>query len=297
MVAISETPPAEIQIDEALLRDLLVSQHPDLASQPITTVGEGWDNAIYKLGDGLALRLPRRAQAARLIEHEQRWLPILAERLPLPIPVPVRTGTPEGRFPWHWSVVPWLDGDTVDRTAMRPLEGAVFGAFLRSLHVPPPSDAPANPHRDVPLTKKAPDVRARLERIGERVPEGVTRIWKDGLASAFDVEPTWIHGDLHARNVLVADGAISGIIDWGDICVGDPATDLASFWTVLPTREARLRAMKAYGPLSGATLCRARAWAAFFGIILLDTGLTDHPQHAAMGAAILRRLRDDGKET
>ena len=83
----------------------------------------------------------------------------------------------------------------------------------------------------------------------------------------------------------------------GDICVGDPVTDLASFWTVLPTREARLRAIKAYAPLSVARLCRARVWAAFFGIILLDTGLTNHPQHAAMGAAILRRLRDDGKET
>ena len=179
---------------------------------------------------------------------------------------------------------------------MRPLEGAVYVAFLRALHVPPSSDAPPNPHRDVPLTKKARDVRARLERLGERVPEGVTRLWKNGLASAIDVEPTWIHGDLHARNVLVADSTISGIIDWGDICVGDPATELASFWTVLPTREARLRAMKAYGPLSGATLCRARAWAAFFGTILLDTGLTDHPQHAAMGAAILRRLRDEIQE-
>ena len=98
---------------------------------------------------------------------------------------------------------------------MRRLEGAVYVALLRALHVPPSSDAPPNPHRDVPLTKKAPDVRARLERLGERVPEGVTRLWKDGLASAIDVEPTWIHCDLHARNVLVADGAIFGIIDWG----------------------------------------------------------------------------------
>lgn len=179
---------------------------------------------------------------------------------------------------------------------MRPLEGKAFGAFLSALHVPPSHDAPTNPHRGVPLTCKAPDVRLRLDRLGDKVPQEVVRLWEDGLSVAVDVPSTWVHGDLHARNVLVAEGAISGIIDWGDICTGDPATDLAAFWTVLPTREARLRAIKAYGSISKTTLRRARALAAFFGIILLDTGLSDHPQHAAMGAAILRRLRDEVQE-
>ncbi len=287
----SATPAAEIEIDVPLARALLATQHPDLADLPVSPVDAGWDNAIYRLGDTLALRLPRRAIAAPLIEREQRWLPKLGERLP--IPVSVRIGRPEGRYPWRWSVVPWLDGKTADTGAIRPIEGAAMGKFLRLLHIEPPGDAPANPHRSVPLTEKARDTQARLERLGDKVPDTVRRIWEDGLAAPVDMTPHWIHGDLHARNVLVADGAITGIIDWGDLCAGDPATDLAAFWTVLPTRETRMRAMVSYGPLSEPTLCRARAWVAFFGIVLLDSGLADHPQHAAMGAAILRRLRDE----
>ena len=290
------TPAAEIAIDEALDRALLKTQHPELAGMPITAVGEGWDNAIYRLGETLAVRLPRRALAARLIENEQCWLPALAERLPLPVPAPVRVGMPEGHYPWRWSVAPWIEGDTADKAAMRPLEGMAFGAFLRALHVPASRDAPTNPHRGLPLTDKASAVRQRLGRLGDKVPQEVIRLWEDGFTAAVDVLPTWIHGDLHARNVLVAEGAICGIIDWRDVCAGDPATDLAAFWTVLPTREARLRAMKAYGAISETTLRRARAWAAFFGIILLETGLNDHPEHAAMGAAILRRLRDEVQE-
>lgn len=287
------TPPAEITVDGALARRLLSAQHPDLAGLPVRPAGSGWDNAMYRLGDTLAVRLPRRAMAAKLIAHEQRWLPELADRLPLKVPAPVRIGQPDAGYPWRWSVVPWLEGETADRAAMHVTEAAVFAEFVRALHAAPPAEAPANPARSVPLAEKAPDTQARIARLGERVPERVRQIWADGLAAPVDTAPTWIHGDLHARNVLVADGEIAGVIDWGDMAAGDPATDLASFWTVLPTREMRLRALAAYGGVSDATARRARAWAAFFGIVLLDTGLADHPQHAAMGAAILRRLRDD----
>lgn len=287
------TPPPEHHIDGALARRLLAAQHPDLSDLPLEAADEGWDNTIFRLGDDLALRLPRRVLAARLIEHEQRWLPVLAETLPLPIPAPVRTGTPQGDYPWCWSVVPWIDGETADTGALRATEGATFAGFLRALHIPAPGDAPVNPHRAVPLSAKASDTQARLDRLGDKVPDTVRRIWAEGRDTPVDRDATWIHGDLHARNVLVADGAFSGVIDWGDLTAGDPATDLAAFWTVLPTRETRARAIAAYGPISEATLRRAKGWAAFFGIILLDTGLADHPRHAAMGAAILRRLRDE----
>lgn len=287
------TPPAEIGIDADLARALLRAQHPDLADLAIEPAGSGWDNAMFRLGDRYALRLPRRALAAGLVEKEQRWLPELAGRLPLPVPAPERIGRPGCGYPWRWSVVPWLAGDTADRAAIAPLEAVRFGTFLKALHVTPPADAPVSPQRSVPLMDRAADTEARVGRLGDRVPAAVRDIWQAGLATPIDIAPAWIHGDLHARNLIVSNAEIAGVIDWGDLAAGDPATDLAAFWTVLPTRETRLRAIRAYGTASDATLRRARGWAAFFGIILLDTGLSDHPQHAAMGAAILRRLRDE----
>lgn len=289
----SATPPAEFGIDTDLARVLLREQHPDLAELPIEPAESGWDNAMFRLGDPLALRLPRRSLAAALIEKEQRWLPELAVRLPLPVPAPLRIGLPGCSYPWRWSVVPWLSGDTADRAAISPLQAMRFGSFLKALHTTAPANAPVSPQRSVPLSDKAADTETRIGRLGDRFPALVRDIWEDGLAAPLDVAPTWIHGDLHARNVVVSDGEIAGVIDWGDLAAGDPATDLAAFWTVLPTRETRLRAMRAYGSVSDAILRRARGWAVFLGIVLLDTGLADHPQHAAMGAAILRRLRDE----
>ncbi|MCA8905282.1 MAG: phosphotransferase, partial [Hyphomonas sp.] len=112
------------------------------------------------------------------------------------------------------------------------------------------------------------------------------------LAAPVDLARTWIAGDMHARNILVRDGRLAAIIDWGDMCAGDPATDLASIWALFDDPAARAAAIKAYG-MSAATLARARGWAVFFGVILLETGLHDHPRHAKMGADTLRRIGED----
>ena len=112
-------PPAEFAIDERLVRVLLEHQHPDLADRPLSFLAAGWDNATYRLGDDLAVRLPRIAAGDALIRNEQRWLPKLAERLPIPIPAPVRTGRPGAGYPWHWSVVPWFPGRSTDTGSPR----------------------------------------------------------------------------------------------------------------------------------------------------------------------------------
>jgi len=104
-------PAAEIDIGDDLVRRLLAEQHPDLAALPLTLVANGWDNAIFRLGGDLAVRLPRRELGADLVVNEQRWLPQLAPRLPLPVPVPLRIGLPNGDYPWNWTVVAWHDGD------------------------------------------------------------------------------------------------------------------------------------------------------------------------------------------
>ncbi len=288
------TPPAEIAIDAALVKVLLQAQHADLADAALEPIASGWDNAIFRLGEQLCVRLPRRAASAALLVNEQRWLPALKQRLPLPIPAPVRLGVPCANYPWHWSVLPWLPGATANRSQLRADQGIVLAQFLKALHVPAPPGAPQNPYRGVPLSQRAAAVEERMERMDRRtrfVGTAIRSTWADALAAPMDVDNTWIHGDLHARNVLVRDQHLSAVIDWGDVCAGDCATDLAAVFMWLPDGESRAMAMAAYGG-SPATWQRARGWAVMFGLVLLETGLTDNPPHAAMGERILRNLND-----
>lgn len=291
------TPESEVEIDAALVYGLLEQQHPDLRHLPIYPVDAGWDNALFRLGDQWCVRLPRRQIAAGLIENEQTWLPQLAPHLPIPIPVPYRMGKPTPNYPWCWSVLPWLTGVTADQTEPHANQAPRLAAFLRSLHTPTPTNAPINPFRGVPLYERTASVEERLQRLEPKtalITPQVWDIWKQALAAPIDVSATWLHSDLHARNVLVEDGAITGIIDWGDITSGDIATDLAAIWMLFSAQAARREAIAAYGKISEATLQRAKGWAIFFGAVLLDTGLVDHPRHAAMGARTLSHIAEDG---
>ncbi len=294
----SGTPPAEVMIDIPLIRGLLQDQHPDLADLTCIPVDAGWDNVMVRLGEDLCLRLPRRAAAAGLIEHEQRWLPVLAKALPLSIPVPLRIGVPGRGYPWRWSVVPWLSGVAADLSPPRTGEATRLGEFLNALHTPAPADAPSNPVRGVPLQERAATVAARMERLAKISPLITTelrRVWQEALAAPMDVEPTWIHGDLHPRNVLVEAGALAGVIDWGDIAAGDRATDLAVVWMLFSDPHARREVLTACGPISEATIRRAKGWAVGFGVTLLETGMADNPRHAAIGERTLREVvADDG---
>lgn len=286
-------PAAEVEVDAALIQALLQEQYPNLAHLPCVPVEAGWDNVMVRLGDAFCLRLPRRAAAAALTVHEQTWLPRLADSLPLHIPVPLWTGVPGCGYPWRWSIVPWLAGEAADLTPPLTPEAPRLGAFLRALHIPPPAQAPTNPARGVPLQKRAPQVEERMRRLETRssllTPE-MRRMWQAALAAPVDVAPTWIHGDLHPRNVLVEDGVFSGIIDWGDIATGDRATDLAAIWMLFEDPQARRLAFSAYGTVSYATYMRAKGWAIGFGVTLLDSGLIGDPRHAAIGEQTLRRV-------
>jgi aminoglycoside phosphotransferase (APT) family kinase protein len=289
------TPVAEFAIDTALVSGLLADQHPDLAELPLRVVDAGWDNALFRLGDHLAVRLPRRAAAAPLIDHEQIWLPGLAARLSLPVPAPYRVGTPARGYPWRWSVVPWLAGVPADQEEPHAAQALPFAAFLRSLHVPAPADAPPNLLRGVPLPQRAAAVEARLQRLASKtslITPRIRQIWHAALNAPLDAAPTWLHGDLHPRNVLVERGAISGIVDWGDITSGDRATDLAAIWMLFAEPRARQDALAAYADLSEATLQRAKGWAVLFGVMLLDSGLIDNPRNAAIGERTLGRVAE-----
>lgn len=287
------TPEADIAIEPGLVRDLLADQHPDLANLPIADAPSGWDNRMFRLGDDLALRLPRRSLSAGLISHEQRWLPLIGARLPVAVPAPVRVGKPGRGYPWPWSVVAWIPGTPAGAAGLAPMEAAPFGAFLRSLHAPAPADAPSNPYRGVPLETRAAALEPRLRRLAERtdvLTPAHHALWARALGAPLDLPRTWLHGDLHPANILVRDGRLAGVIDWGDLCAGDAATDLASVWMLFADAAARAAVLDGYSGLTSATQDRARGWAFAFGVILLDSGLVDNPAFADTGRAILRRL-------
>jgi aminoglycoside phosphotransferase (APT) family kinase protein len=261
------TPPAEVDVDVPLVRALLHDQHPDLADLPLVVVANGWDNVIVRLGDEYAVRLPRRELAARLVEHEQRWLPEIAVRVaPIaPVPAPVRVGRPALGYPWSWSVVPWLPGAPVGERAAGVRVAEALAEFVRRLHVPAPAEAPANPFRAVPLATRSDAVLTRLAT--QDVPRAVelAAAWRTAAALPTHTgPPVWVHGDLHPFNVLVdrtpdGDERLSAVVDFGDVTSGDPAVDLATAWLTLD-REAR-HTFRTLVAAPDATWGRARGWA------------------------------------
>ena len=288
-------PAAEVHIDLALVAALIREQFPQYAGRSVQHFASGWDNVIVRLGPDLLVRLPRRKVAVSLIEHEQRWLPVLAPRLPIPVPEPIHAGRPSARFPWPWSITRWIPGESVDVSGLQSEEALRLAAFLKALHQPAPDEAPNNPVRGVPLVTRAAAVAermARLKRKTEQLSARILTTWREGLEAPLGTERHWLHGDLHPQNILAAEGRIVGIIDWGDLCGGDVATDLAALW-MLFDRPDRQKALAAYGGIDEATLARAKGWAVFFGVVLLDTGLVDDERQAKVGAATLARITDD----
>jgi aminoglycoside phosphotransferase (APT) family kinase protein len=292
-------PAADVEVSADLVRRLLADQHPDLARLPVEFLANGWDNELYRVGDGLVARLPRRALGAEIITNEQRWLPGLAPRLPLPIPSPERTGVPACGYPYPWSVVPYLPGvPAAQASCFDPAAAAAaVGGFLGALHVPAPADAPANPFRGVPLAERASTFAANLALIGGQVDqEAVLRAWVAALAApGYDGPPVWLHGDLHPANILVNDCQVSGVIDFGDITAGDPASDLSVAWMLLPAsgHASFWSAYQAAGGRAGdAVRARARGWALNLAVVFLAHS-EDNPVIRQVGrrtlSTVLRR--------
>jgi aminoglycoside phosphotransferase (APT) family kinase protein len=260
---------------------------------PLTELTAGWDNFIFRLGEAMAVRLPRRLASASLLEHEQRWLPIIARHLPMSVPAPLRIGKPSPEYPWLWSIVPWLSGEPADLAPLKADQAKPLAHFLRALHIPAPPDAPRNPSRGMPLQQRAAAVGERMHRLARTtslINPTVTKVWESALQAPSAEEATWFHGDLHPQNVLVEDGKLVGVIDWADIAAGDPATDLASIWMLLPTVASRESAIAEYGSVPPGTWSRALGWAVNLGTLLLETGSVDDPRHAKIGELTLQRM-------
>ncbi len=278
-------PPADVDVTEGLVRALLAAQHPDLADLPLAHAGGGWDNEMWRLGTDLAVRVPRRELGARLAEHEQRWLPHLAALVPVTIPAPVRRGAPADGYPFPWSVVRWVTGTPAWRqpVAERSAWAPDLADALADLHVPAPPDAPENPFRGGPLVERDERVRARLDGTDRA---GLLELWADALsAPTWAGPPLWLHGDPHPANLVVRDGHLAGIVDFGDMTAGDPATDLSTAWLTFDAdgRRAFRERLAARGAVDPATWRRGRGWA-----VALASFMAELPEAEGVISAIGR---------
>ena len=247
----------ELEIDHTLVRRLLDEQFPDWAGLPLRLVEPaGTVNAIFRLGDELSVRLARRDGPTEPGGKEVDWLPRLAPMLPVEIPVPVAQGHPTGDYPWFWDIQTWVDGETVPVEEVDAIQAARdLAALIRGLQQVSPAGAP--PGRGIPLADRDEDIRYWLARF-EGDPAVVAE-WERALAAPpWGGAPVWHHGDLDARNWLVRGGRISGVIDWGEMGVGDPACDVMVAWK-LHSPEAR-DAFREALPTDDATWERARGW-------------------------------------
>jgi aminoglycoside phosphotransferase (APT) family kinase protein len=281
----ADSPVAERSLDESGVRGLLRDAAPELADLPLRLVAEGWDNAIWRLGDELAVRLPRRALSAPLIAHEQRALPDLGRglaRVGLRAPVPLIAGQPTDGFPWPWSIVPWIEGTPVlgVSRAENGRWAATLAAGLLELHRAAPDDAPPNPFRGGALAARDAAMTERLSHTAAGT--ALRQAWEAGLRTPPSRERVWLHGDLHPGNMLVRDGGLAALIDFGDVTAGDPAYDLAVMWLVFD--EAGRLGFRAAtgGRYDEDTWIRARAWAAYLALVFL-TRSDDRPDYLELG--------------
>ena len=279
------------EITHDLAARLVAAQFPRWAHLPLASVRlPGWDNVTFRLGDRLSVRLPSGAGYVPQVEKEHRWLPFLAPQLPLPIPEPVARGEPGSGFPWPWSVYRWLEGDpaAVERVDDLVSFAVDLAGFLAALAAVDPTEGPAaaahSSFRGAPLAVFDEDVRGAISILaGEVDTAAATAAWEASLAALFDGRPVWAHGDVAGANLLVVDGRLAAVLDFGCCAVGDPACDLAIAWTLFHG-ESRRAFRERLAPEEH-TWVRGRGWALWKALITLaeavPTGAPD-PEPAAV---------------
>jgi aminoglycoside phosphotransferase (APT) family kinase protein len=290
----------EVPTDVRLVRRLLVAQFSDWAARPIEPVASaGTDNALYRLGDDMVVRLPRIRRVTGQLDKDVRWLPMLAPLLPLAVPVPLAKGTPAESYPWEWGVYRWLDGEnpTVGRISDPDSLARDLAQFVEALHGINPTDGPPpgehNFFRGVPLAMRDEPTRTALAALrGTIDTDGATAAWDAALQTPeWSAPPVWVHGDLSPGNLLLQDGQLTGVIDFGGLGVGDPACDLIVAWNLLPADTRRV--FRAELGVDDATWARGRGWALSVALIQLPYYRDTNPALAANARHVIREVLAD----
>lgn len=264
----------KILIDDSLVRRLIKRQFPqwaDLAIKPVEM--SGWDNRTFHLGEQMSVRLPSDEEYAAQVAREQYWLPKLAPHLPLKIPVPIAMGKPDENYPWDWSIYKWLTGETAAHAHISNLQqfATTLGNFLSAFQRCDPTNGPVsgvhNFYRGGSLTNYDIETRQAIEILGDRIDiKAAIAVWNTALDSEWNQSPVWVHGDIAVGNLLVENGELTAVIDFGQLCIGDPACDLAIAWTFF-NNESRQAFRKAL-PLDNATWERGRGWTLWKALIV-----------------------------
>jgi aminoglycoside phosphotransferase (APT) family kinase protein len=268
-------------IDVGLARRLLEVQFPQWAGLPLTLLDPaGSDHVIYRLGEELAIRLPRHAGAIGQARKESKWLPRLAPHLPLAIPVPVGVGEPGFGYPWPWAVARWLDGETATAEALGGSNRAAvqLAEFLSALQDFAPGDTRAQLQGGT-LAERDRATRAAIAEVaGTFDAAAMTELWNAALdAPGWDRPPVWFHGDFHPGNLLTVDGRLSAVIDFGSLGFGDPACDMTIAFSMMAAGSRA--AFRATLGVDDATWTRGRGWA-------LATGLNAYVSYAAVNPRV-----------
>jgi aminoglycoside phosphotransferase (APT) family kinase protein len=283
--------PTELHTNVSIVQKLIATQFPQWADLPIEPVdSSGTDNTIYRLGEDMAVRLPRVEWAIGQVKMEQRWLPILAPHLPLTIPAPLALGMPAEDYPWHWSVYRWLEGENaIIERFDDPYQAAItLGQFVAALQQIDPTGGP-NSSRGVPLRTRNAHVLDAIANLHNTIDtDAATKAWEAALQTPVWQGPdAWIHGDLHAGNLLVKQGQLNAVIDFGLLGVGDPACDWIFAWNLLSAETRNV--FRATLSVDDATWVRSRGWALSVGLIALPYYKSSNP----VLAGIARRLIDE----
>jgi aminoglycoside phosphotransferase (APT) family kinase protein len=290
----------EVEINVALVGRLLAAQFPQWTSLPLVPFhSAGTDNALYRLGSDMVVRLPRVEGASEQIDKEQRWLPRLAPHLPLAVPVPLAKGKPGEGYPWPWSIYPWLPGEDATVVPITDPDRAAsdLAHFIAALQRIDPTGGPLpGPHnffRGVPLSLRAEQTRHAITALqGMLDTSAVTEAWEEALqAPAWDGPPVWIHGDLHPLNLLVEQGRLSAVIDFGGLGVGDPACDLMVAWNLFSAHSRDI--LRAALPVDDATWMRGRGWALSMGLIALPYYQSTNPVLAGIARRTIAEVLAD----
>jgi aminoglycoside phosphotransferase (APT) family kinase protein len=288
---------ADITVE--LVSQLVRTQFPEWAQLSIRSVDvDGWDNATFRLGEEMSVRLPSAERYVEAVEKEQRWLPILARQLPLPVPQPLAMGTPGCGFPWPWSVYRWIDGApaTVETILDLPKFAADLADFLAALYkIDPAGGPPPGAHnfsRGGPLSVYDGETREKLEALKGHIDTALAaEVWQAALEATWDGSPVWFHGDAQPGNLLLDHGQLGAVIDFGTCGVGDPACDTTIAWTFLSGASSRV--FKARLPVDPATWVRGRGWAIWKAMKVLVGALDNDPQDAAFTADVISKILAD----
>jgi aminoglycoside phosphotransferase (APT) family kinase protein len=249
-----------------LVEGLIAAQFPQWSNLPVKPVEvDGWDNATFRLGSSMSVRLPSADSYAAQVAKEQKWLPVLAPQLPLPIPVPFGQGSPSSLFPRPWSVYGWIDAEvlTIDRVSDTKALASDLAGFLAALYACEPAGPSPGAHsfsRGGPVGTWDDQVRANLGAVADVIDTAAAgEVWQAALAARHDAASVWVHGDVTGTNLLVRDGRLAAVLDFGCCAFGDPACDLAIAWTFLADDARKL--FKESVPVEASAWARGRGWA------------------------------------